>query len=304
MALLQSVKQNALVRFLLNFSFKKINPSVISYRIITSPKYLYFRRMLYYIPQKKYSDLKLSDRAEQWMKEIKENGIVKIENEFEGLAEYLDKEYFSNPNCKYILEDQTVPRTQAMGITLAMHISFRDSVLAKLFFHEEILGMLSKHYKCQAYYRNLPSIIENKYDATKHTQDMQALFHLDKGLDQISIMFLVKDLSENDTHMQYSMGSNKEKHKTVDRFKFDQDLIEKKYPIMKCIGKAGTVFIFRAGMGFHRGFQVSGSTRKILHLNVTSGHDLFHQEYDKISDFNHLENKKFFVKKSIEKIVK
>ncbi len=133
---------------------------------------------------------------------------------------------------------------------------------------------------------------------------MQALFHLDKGLDQISIMFLVKDLSENDTHMQYSMGSNKEKHKTVDRFKFDQDLIEKKYPIMKCIGKAGTVFIFREGMGFHRGFQVSGSTRKILHLNVTSGHDLFHQEYDKISDFNHLENKKFFVKKSIEKIVK
>ncbi len=153
MALLQSVKQNALVRFLLNFSFKKINPSVISYRIITSPKYLYFRRMLYYIPQKKYSDLKLSDRAEQWMKEIKENGIVKIENEFEGLAEYLDKEYFSNPNCKYILEDQTVPRTQAMGITLAMHISFRDSVLAKLFFHEEI-------WACSANTTNVRHITE------------------------------------------------------------------------------------------------------------------------------------------------
>ncbi|MFM7022031.1 MAG: hypothetical protein ACKOXB_03570 [Flavobacteriales bacterium] len=273
------------------------------YNIKTGHRYLYLRKLYYYAPQSQYANIQLTAKAEKWMIELEKNGVVKIENEFNDLVEYINKEYFSGKNSPYIAKDINTQRSIEMGIMQATTLSLKDPRLEKLYFNDEMLAMLSKHYKRQAYYRNLPTTLTNSYDQSKHKKDMQALFHLDGGLDQISFMFLVNDLTDNDTHLQFSLGSNREKHKTADRYKFNQEEIEKNYPLIKCTGKAGTLFIFQAGLGFHRGFQVSGSTRKILHANFTSGHDLVPQQFDKKSDFKHIENKAFYVKKSIDKIV-
>ena len=59
-------------------------------------------------------------------------------------------------------------------------------------------------------------------------------------------MMLLNDITKEDTHMEYAIGSHKKfvnvKH-VRDRYSFDDKDIYNEIEIMDCVGKKGTMFI-------------------------------------------------------------
>ena len=47
------------------------------------------------------------------------------------------------------------------------------------------------------------------------------------------------------------------------------NIVEKKYEIEKLAGEPGDCYIFNAGNFLHKAYPVEGSTRDILHINLT-----------------------------------
>ncbi len=85
------------------------------------------------------------------------------------------------------------------------------------------------------------------------------------------MMFLVNDLTENDTHLEYAVGSHKHRNPWK-RFSYSDEAIARQYPIKSCVGPKGTLVILDVGSGFHRGAHRKGSVRKTLQCVITAGH--------------------------------
>lgn len=297
----QKFKNNAIWKLAVKIRYYK--PDIPNWRRIkhsvkTNHRTLSLLKWYYYSPKKQYSDIKLSERAQIWFKEFQENGILRIDNEFLKEAQYLNDEIFNK-----IPSDKLSERDIAGGRVYLKELSFKNPQLFRLFFHEDLMAMLNKHYQTQAYYRNLSAVINTSYNAQNNTEDIQGLFHLDGGLDQISIMLLVNDITENDTHMEFCLKSTHTKHKDISRFNKDQKEITNRYEITHCVGKAGTLYIFQAGIGYHRAVYKSGSVRKMYHANFTAGHDIVPQKMDDLKHFAELKEKPFYIKKMLDKLI-
>ena len=93
--------------------------------------------------------------------------------------------------------------------------------------------------------------------------------------------------------MKYAIGSNNHTPKKLDRDRINPQEIENNFDIMDCVGKAGTLFIFCGGMGYHKASYKPHTTRKIYHANFTPGHDIIPEYMQDNEILSKLESKKF-----------
>lgn len=138
-----------------------------------------------------------------------------------------------------------------------------DHVLTK-----ELYDLIHGYYGRGFYLRNNPTI-EFSYEG--EANDAQK-FHLDWGLQQISLMVNLSDVSPASTHMAYLVGSNRkyyfsQLHRDSDRCKRVVADFSSAHPDNHetTVGDADSAFVFDAGNGLHR--QVGGGERIMLHLN-------------------------------------
>lgn len=148
-------------------------------------------------------------------------------------------------------------------------VDLNSPFLFQYVFTKSLYELIHSYYGRGCYLRNNPTI-EISYDG--EVNDAQK-FHIDWGLNQISVMFNLSDLKESSTHMVYMAGSNQRRY----FWQPDRDSVQSKSDvstylmnnpecIVNTIGPKDTVSIFDAGNGFHR--QVAGSGRIMLHLNI------------------------------------
>ncbi len=304
MSAISKLKNTSLWKFAVKVRYAKFRlPSrqVLIYKFKTSYAWMWLMRLKYYRPQKGYAEIQLSPRAEKWLKQFAEDGVVVID-EFADIAQYINEEYISKPDNKYFVEDWFNQRCIDTGVSFSKIISLKDPKLDKLLFHEDMFSMLNKHYKRQAFYRDFPEIRINQYVEGKNTPDISTLMHIDTGLDQVTFMLLLNDLTEDDTHMEVALKSCQMKHRNADRYQIEKAEIEKNFEMMQCVGKAGTLFLFRGGLTYHRAVNKSGTTRKMLHCNFTTGHHINPKKTEDYSKETFLNSKPFYIKKMVEKL--
>jgi hypothetical protein len=234
----------------------------------------------------------LSAKAQGWFESLRDTGIVKIEDPaFLKVADYLETEYFepiekepagflghSEPvfalgDRQRFVWDTNQERFASGGTEISCSISFADPVCQELYFHDDLIRVLLKYYGRQPYHRNQPLVQKVSVRPGQVTLG-NGNFHVDH-LYQISYMLLVSDVGDTDTHMEYCVGSNR-RNMLAQGIEIPRDQCEARavgYPIFKCTGKKGTLFVFDTS-GFHRAHYLSNSTRKMLHLNITTGHNL------------------------------
>lgn len=228
-----------------------------------------------------------SSKAREWLEQMRSSGIVKIEEEkFSEVAGYLNSKYFSKleggclnlegrdlGSSDLFAVDVNDPRYEKWGVEIKCVISFKDPVLSQLVLHSDLTNMLYNYFKRQPYYRNQPVLQKVSY---REGQDPQGddSFHVD-NLHQISVMLLISDQTERDTHMEYALGSNRRPVLRQGIYISHAEARERArdFPIFKCIGKKGTLFVFDTS-GIHRRYLLPGNPRKMLHLNVTTGHHM------------------------------
>lgn len=93
-------------------------------------------------------------------------------------------------------------------------------------------------------------------------------------------MFLFTDVTEKDQYMTYMKGSHNSFHslfRTTINDRFTEEEVTAKCgkdAAFKCLGRAGTVFIFDAN-GFHRGNRTQGAVRDSLITQYTAGRYLW-----------------------------
>jgi hypothetical protein len=230
----------------------------------------------------------ISPRAASWLEDLQANGIVKIERSHSELADYLDEQYFdkwqngqdpgAQDGLRYV--DVNNESYAENGVKVNAYISFKDEKIRSLVCDPEIGQTIYSYYGRQPHYRNQPLLQKIEYTADK-VLATNGRFHTDH-LRQISMMLLVRDVSENDTHMEYLLGSNRrDLHRAVYLSFEECEALAQGYTSTQCIGPKGTLFLFDAS-GVHRANYQAGSIRQILHLNITSGHNLkeFFDDFD------------------------
>ncbi len=104
-------------------------------------------------------------------------------------------------------------------------------------------------------------------------------WHHDSWGRKVNVMVLLTDVTEADQYMSYMKCSHNIYHSyertTInDRFTEEEVLKLGDHKVVKCIGKAGTIFIFDAN-GFHRGNRTLGATRDVLINQYTAGRYLW-----------------------------
>lgn len=224
----------------------------------------------------------LSARGKERLAALRRDGILRIqEPQFEEAARYVDTAYFAPlerpdglssirlPHPDLFVTDANKSEYRAYGTEIGANISFKDPHLAGLFFDPELTGVVYNYYRRQPYYRNQPFLQKISYDG-KTIPNTNANWHVDY-IHQLSVMLLVSDVTTKDTHMEYALGSN---WKIWNVGNYPEEIVDRHgYKVFDAVGPQGTLFLFDAG-GIHRARYVGGSSRKILHLNITTGHHI------------------------------
>jgi len=235
---------------------------------------------MYYTPDKHRPGVPISAEAEKYLYELRENGITAVPG-FEAVADHLDQTYFSimggdKPPLPRRFEVITLGSRAEASNTINYRLFFNDPGLAPLVFNPDVCGILYNYYQRQPFYRQQPWAIKNAMAADTPQDEfsraeVSAKFHVD-CYRQITLMLLVNELTVNDTHLQFAIGSHKFTRNPWDRYKYKDTDIVGKYPIFDAVGPKGTLIIMDAGCGIHRGLHKRGSVRKTLQLVVTTGH--------------------------------
>jgi hypothetical protein len=233
----------------------------------------------YYTPDAKVPEVSISARAQRHLDELRENGVTQIPG-FETLADHLESTYFSVIDGRASKQDQSMEKVRLgdrddVTNTQNYRVSFKDPGLAPLVLDRDISGILYNYYHRQPFFREQPWIIKNAQSADFSQDDLARLeisakFHVD-FYRQITMMLLVNDLTEADSHLEYAIGSHKLRN-TWRRYSYDDEEIAKKFRIQHCVGARGTLIILDAGSGFHRGMHKKGTVRKTLQCLLTAGH--------------------------------
>lgn len=237
---------------------------------------------MYYTPDKHRPSVPISADAEKHLSELREKGITAIPG-FGAVADHLESAYFSvmegdKPRVPRPFEVITLGSRAEASNTINYRLFFNDPGLAPLVFNPDVCGILYNYYQRQPFYRQQPWAIKNAMAADTSQDEfsraeVSAKFHID-CYRQITLMLLVNELSVNDTHLQFAVGSHKSTHHPWDRYKHNDPDIARNYPIFDAVGPKGTLIIMDAGCGIHRGLHKRGSVRKTLQLVVTTGHYL------------------------------
>ena len=137
----------------------------------------------------------------------------------------------------------------------AVAVNINAEFLWDHIFTKELYDLIRGYYGRDFYLRNNPTI---EFSYKEEVNDAQK-FHLDWGLQQISVMVNLSDVSLTSTHMTYLVGSNKkyyfsQPHRDNDRFKRTVNDFRLAYPekLVTTVGTADSAFVFDAGNGLHR----------------------------------------------------
>jgi hypothetical protein len=233
----------------------------------------------YYTPDARTPEVPISTRAQHHLRELREDGVTMVPG-YEAVAEHIERTYFSVIDGKAQHAAQPMQRIRFghrddVTNTQNYQVSFKDPGLAPLLFDADVCAILYNYYQRQPFYREQPLVIRNALAADLPFEEFSKLevsakFHIDYYR-QIAMMFLVSDVSESDTHLEYAVGSHKLRN-TWSRFSYADEEISQRFPIKHCTGRKGTLIIMDAGSGFHRGVHRKGSVRKTLVTVVTAGH--------------------------------
>ncbi|WP_425390371.1 hypothetical protein [Ekhidna sp.] len=272
----------------------------------------YTRKLLkirYHSPNILKPSVSLGNESRALLEEFKENGIIKFPSLYIKecdfiLNEYLEPALRDDFSRKPFMVSTLNQRGLDMGKEVSVKLSMDIPELKRLFFDENICGILYNFFQRQPYYRNQPVLVQHTYRETSK-KDIQGKYHLDNGLDQVNFMLLLNDIDENDTHMEYALKSVQEPVtiRDLNRFSFEDEDIAEKYQILPLIGKKGTLYMFNAGNGYHRALYKLNTTRKILHWIVTPGHTLDGDQFERKEGWSHIKEKPAFVKSMIKKLL-
>lgn len=263
-------------------------PSGMKRAIVRTPAYLDLAR--YTAPNILRPSVPISARANGWLRELRENGIVRIESDdLRSVADRLDTDYlekiFRSPTGTLDGDQFDDPRLfarnanseshRSFGVEVGCWISFKDEKLKPLLRNPEIAAMLYNYYRRQPYYRNQPQV---QFISLKPGQkfDTGNEYHVDRFY-QVSAMILVSDVTTAGTHMNYLTKSHRRSLlRTGIELPYDECRRraeaepERLYTLT---GKKGTLFVYDT-TGVHSRNLISGSTRKCLIWTVTTGHHL------------------------------
>ena len=135
-------------------------------------------------------------------------------------------------------------------------------------FTRELYELIRGYYGKTFYLRNNPTIEFSYEDEINDAQK----FHLDWGLQQVSLMVNLSDVEQGSTHMIYLTGSNRryyfsQQHRDSEKSRRDIEAFLASNPDCQetTLSARDGAFVFDAGNGFHR--QVAGGFRVMLHLN-------------------------------------
>lgn len=141
----------------------------------------------------------------------------------------------------------------------AVAIDINEEFLWEHVLTKELFQLIRGYYGRNFFLRNSPTI-EFSYDG--EVNDAQK-FHLDWGLQQVSLMINLTDVLPVSTHMEYLTGSNKkyyfsQPHRDSVKSRLAVKGFKSAYPenLETTVGVSDSAFIFDAGNGFHR--QVAG----------------------------------------------
>lgn len=253
--------------------------------------------------------------------ELKENGIVKYNSSYlEEVSEHVIDNYFNKIMCDGVEEaeaslknnhphlfiEESYPpgrkNEYTLGGTEILHyISFKDEIVSQLFLDEELGKVIYNYYQRQPFYRNMPVIQQLSINENTSLL-LNGQWHVDH-FRQISLMLLLSDVTEKDTHMQYIMGSHSRKNNPgLSSDGLVNEIIKNdSSKIYKLIGKKGTLYVFDAS-GIHRAFYRRGSTRRILHMNITTGRHIINTKKEDYQTWDLLKDKPSYIKKMFNKI--
>lgn len=231
---------------------------------------------LNYTPSRRAPGVPISGTTQEYLETLRRDGVVIIPGLLPDVADAVNAAYFEPMEGKRkadkdLLYQDKIARFEASG-TQRVKVSYRDPIVQPLLWNDEICGLLYNYYQRQPYYRDqCMAILSSPESEVGNRVEYSAKYHLDL-FHQITVQFLVNDLTPNDTRLQYAVGSHKEKRFSSDRYIFTEEEVEQRYDILNCVGPKGTVIIMDAGAGLHRGTYVPGSVRKTLHTIVQAGH--------------------------------
>lgn len=251
----------------------------------------------YTAPDPRRPSVPLSPRAQGWLETLRRDGIVRIESPaLRELAAHVEKTY-----CRVVEANGYPPRVDGallggkelfaqrkhqpdmdgladagLGREEQYLLSFRDPLVAGPFLDPDLAGLCYNYLRRQPYYRNQPVVDIVVLDPKADPPEDVSPIHVDH-LRQMSGMLLVSELTESTTHMEYYMGSHKRSLLKEGVYKTRQECKDwaAAHPkaLRPLIGPPGTLYVFDA-TAIHRRLLVSGSTRKMFHWNITSGHHL------------------------------
>ena len=221
-------------------------------------------------------------------------GIIKIDQNFSEFADYILTEYvekiLNNQNTKF----PTI-KMPSGSEEMRLLLSLNDRKISDFILRKEISGLLETFYGRRCYLRQDPYYqrIEAKTEYIYNKSNQY--FHVDRYM-QLNIMVLMKDLNEKESHTEYLISSHKRRpfdfllHKTD--VECQREIKKNNYKIFKSVGKKGDVFLFNS-MGIHRLNYVSGTTRNVLYLLFTNGHNLYDYINTDSQNLNFIDNQNF-----------
>ena len=223
---------------------------------------------------------------------LSNNGITKITFNFTMFADYINK------NCINLLlsNKETNIKTykaaqidKSKGITLSRYLTLNDAKILNFITSQEISNIIYPYLGRHFFLRNNPTV--NQIIAKKDNWGT-SIIHNDR-FHQISLMLLLEDITEADTHMEYLAKTHKlnifdDLHPYPNSSQV-KEKIKNTDKRIKLIGEKGTAFLFDS-IGLHRTVLKKNTSRTIFHLNFTAGHNLY-SFLDKDINFDGIENK-------------
>ena len=221
--------------------------------------------------------------------ELKLNGITKIENLFTkeeiGRLSKIASKVFLEIESGLVGKEKNSPNgylpstpylehgVDKVADTVFAHNPFIwDEIFIKISLHPQILR-LAQEYIGRKFY--LQQSILSRYYPKKPGEFGSFQWHHDAWGKKLNVMFLFTDVGEEDQFMTYIKGSH-QRFYNLERCRnsrFTEDEIDRLFTgfeRMKCIGKAGTIFLFDSN-GMHRGNRSLSRYRDSLITSFNAG---------------------------------
>jgi hypothetical protein len=284
--------------------------------LIQTPYKLAFhcRRALYLTPNPFQPTCPLSSDGEEYLLELKERGVVRIPDRFKQLANYVVDHYVSsveqfgeNGSEKSIAFVHRVERRPDRNRAYEAQLSFKDPRMAEMYFDPDLCGIFCNYYRRQPYFRYQPQLI-NTHLRDTDKPCLQGKFHKDGGYRMLAYTLLLNDITLGDTHMEYAIGSHRDRTNFDDvrsRNSYSDEEVAQRYEIYPLVGERGTLFIFENGNGFHRARYVVDRPRVMINVAVVTSTESYKgdcRHFDSIEDWPALRQYPKYIRRMMEKV--